>query len=274
VDRASSPTITTYPLVGVVRSVDAGAKRVVIRHEEIPGFMPQMTMPFSVADANALAAVRPGDKVSATLKVRGDHSELADLTVTEPAEPQELTLDLSAGEAKVRPRIPKLEPGDEVPDFAMTTQDGSTQRLSDLRGEVVVVTFIYTRCPLPDFCPKMDERFAELARMVGAVPGRAEKVRLVSVSFDPEHDTPEVLARHAKLRGARPPLWRFAVASHEELSKVAEPLGLMYGPRKDEIIHNLTTSVIGPDGRLVRRLEGSSWSPEDVFKTIRGLLPK
>ncbi len=125
-----------------------------------------------------------------------------------------------------------LEPGEPVPDFAMTTQDGKTLRLSDLRGKVVVLTFIYTRCPLPDFCPLMDGKFAELARTVAAVPGRAEQVRLLSVSFDPEHDTPEVLAKHAKLRGAKPPLWTFAVASHEELRKVAAPLGLTYGPRE------------------------------------------
>ena len=96
-------------------------------------------------------------------------------------------------------------------------------RLSDLRGKVVALTFIYTRCPLPDFCPLMDRKFAELADRIGAVAGRAEHVRLLSVSFDPEHDTPEVLRKHAENLGARPPLWRFAVASHEELGQGRRP---------------------------------------------------
>ncbi len=119
-----------------------------------------------------------------------------------------------------------------VPDFTMTTQEGRTLALSELRGKVVVLTFIYTRCPLPDFCPLMDRKIKELAGKVDAMPGRAEQVRLLSVSFDPEHDTPEVLRKHAQVQGARPPLWTFAVASHDELAKVAGPLGLMYGPRR------------------------------------------
>jgi protein SCO1/2 len=154
----------------------------------------------------------------------------------------------------------------------MTTQDGSTLSLSDLRGKVVVLTFVYTRCPLPNFCPAMDQKFAQLFNMIKGVPQRADHVRLLSVSFDPEHDTPEALARHARLRGARPPLWTFAVASHAELSKVAPAVGLMYGPTPNEIMHNLTTSVIAPDGTLALRESGNAWKPEDLFKTVVGLL--
>ena len=167
-----------------------------------------------------------------------------------------MTIDMSGKTPVLRETTPKLKPGQAVPDFAVTTQEGATLRLSDLRGKVVVLTFIYTSCPLPEFCPKMDAKFADLSRLAGSVASRAEKVRLLSISFDPEHDTPEVLAKHAKLKGAKPPLWRFAVASHAELRKVAEPLGLMYGPRKDEIIHNLSTAIIGPDGKLAALLCG------------------
>jgi protein SCO1/2 len=115
----------------------------------------------------------------------------------------------------------------------------------------------------------MDQKFAELARMLRTSTGRGSGVRLLSVSFDPEHDTPEVLKRHAASRGARPPLWTFTVAEHAELRKVAEPLGLSYGPTGDQVIHNLSTAIIGPDGRLVRRLEGSGWDPADAFRIIR-----
>jgi protein SCO1/2 len=128
------------------------------------------------------------------------------------------------------------------------------------------MTFIYTRCPLPDFCPLMDRKFADLARLLMARPERAEGVRLLSISFDPEHDTPEVLARHARTLDATGPLWTFAVASHEELTRVGPSLGLSYGPTPSQIIHTLSTAVIGPDGRLIRLEEGNRWRPEDLFR--------
>ncbi len=170
----------------------------------------------------------------------------------------------------------RLEPGDPVPDFALTGQDGKSFRLKDLRGFVVVLTFVYTRCPLPDFCPYMDRKFADLAMSISAFPDRAAKIRLLSVSFDPDHDTPEILRKHARIRGAMPPLWQFAVASHAELAKITAPLGLVYGPGKDEIIHNLCTAVIDQQGRLARLEVGTQrnkWSSADLLKTIYSLIP-
>src|SRR5262249_3991373 len=157
------------------------AGEVRIKHEAIPGYMSAMTMPFSYKDRSLLEDLRPGDEVEGLLRVGSDDSELTDLTVTRPAPAPPLTLDLSGGSAEVRPKESILDPGQEAPDFAMPTQEGKPLRLSDLRGEVVVLTFIYTRCPLPEFCPKMDKKFAELAGKVGAVPARADRVRLLSV---------------------------------------------------------------------------------------------
>ncbi len=266
--------VKSYHLAGVIRKVNAEAGEVTIAHEAIPGLMPAMTMPFHVKNKGELEDVREGDKVEATLKFHPDRSELEGLTVTEQAPSPAMKLHVDGGKVELRPALPRLTPGQEVPDFAMTDQDGKSLKLSDLRGEVVVLTFIYTRCPLPEFCPKMDRKFNDLASMIASVKGRSDQVRLLSISFDPEHDTPEVLRSHAELRGARPPLWRFAVASHEELRKVAEPLGLVYGPRPNEIAHNLSTAVIGPDGRLSRLESGGSWTPADLFQTVRGLLPR
>ena len=140
---------------------------------------------------------------------------------------------------------------------------------------MVGLTFIYTRCPVPEFCPLMDRKFADLAGRLSAVPARAARVRLLSVSFDPEHDTPEVLKKHADSRGATPPLWTFAVASHRELARVALPLGLTYGPTPNEIIHSLSTALIDAEGRLVRLEAGSGggkWNPADFLKSIYSLL--
>jgi protein SCO1/2 len=123
----------------------------------------------------------------------------------------------------------------------------------------------------------MDRKFRDLAEAIKALPGWSDRVRLLSVSFDPEHDTPEVLAKHARLKGATPPLWTFAVASHDELQKVAAPLGLMYAPTKTEVVHNLSTSIIGPDGRLALRetglKEGRAWTTGEFLKVIKPLLP-
>ena len=270
--KAEASRPQSYRLVGVVREVDPKAGVITIRHEAIPGFMGAMTMPFEVRaakDREFLQEVRPGDKVEGTLRVRRDSSELSGLEITDYGEAPAMVLGKD-GQLTARPAV--LEPGQPVPDFAVTTQDGATLKLSDLRGKVVVLTFIYTRCPLPNFCPLMDRKFAELARQIGAVPARADRVRLLSVSFDAEHDTPAVLAQHAKRMGAKPPLWTYAAATPEALAGVGPALGLMYGPVKGEVIHNLVTAVIAPDGTLARLERGGEWTPPEVLKVVGGAL--
>ena len=134
-----------------------------------------------------------------------------------------------------------------------------------------MLTFVYTRCPLPDFCPLMDRRFGELALRLGRSAGRVGRVRLLSVSFDPEHDTPEVLAEHARRVGAEPPLWTYAVAEHAELRRVAGPLGLTYAPTTDQIRHSLSTAVIAPDGTLALLALGNGWEVADIDAEVRRL---
>ncbi len=263
-EKAPDRAVKDHKLVGVVREVPAGSRQVVIKHEAIPGFMGAMTMPFTLDDEDLLAELHPGDEVEGLLRVAtvGDEVRsyaLRDLRVTRPA----------TAEAPPPRTRTLLSTGALVPDFAMTTQEGQHQRLSDLRGRWVVLTFIYTRCPLPDFCPLMDRKFAELAGRLKLDPEAPEATRLVSLSFDPEYDTPDVLARHAKRNGAVPPLWTFAMATHDELAPVAEGLGLTYAPGEREIAHNLVTAVIGPDGTLVRTLTGREWSPAALARSLR-----
>lgn len=257
-----SATPRREPLVGVVRQVNRDTGVVAIRHEAIPGFMPEMTMPFDLKGQEALEDVQVGDKVRGTLVIEAGEARLRDVEIVE----------MAVAPSPEPTSVPTLSPGETAPDFQMTLADGRTLWLHDLRGTVVVLTFIYTRCPLPNFCPLMDKNFSELARWVQAHPQRAERVRLLSVSFDPEHDTPEVLRTHSQLRGAHAPIWQFAVANHEELRKVGGPLGLRYALMGDEIIHGLSTAVIGPDGRLVSLVEGNTWKPDELRKTIAGRL--
>ena len=184
--------------------------RVMIRHEEIPGFMKAMTMPFRPADESILGCSTPAtrSRASCTSRSRTGPSATTNFEiskVTKPAAPRAMTLDISKEKAQLREKPRILTVGEEVPDFAMTGQDGKAFKLSDLRGKVVVLTFIYTRCPMPDFCPLMDRKFSELAQRLGAFPKRAKDIRLISLSFDPENDTPEVLRKHAAIRGAIAP---------------------------------------------------------------------
>ena len=146
-----------------------------IAHEEIKGFMSAMTMPFHVSDQDSLDGVKPGDEVEATLHVVRENDvvseyELRGLTVIKPAIPRDGSRRLQ-GKSKPPRTAKAAREGRLVPDFLMTTQEGKSLRLSDLRGNVVAITFIYTRCPLPDFCPLMDRKFGELASRIECRPG-------------------------------------------------------------------------------------------------------
>jgi protein SCO1 len=273
--------IVDYRLRGVVRRVEPELSHVRIAHETIPGLMDTMEMRFLYKDRDLLRELKPGDEVEGTLRVVRENGavieyELKDLEVKKPATGPKLVFDSAKHELRSGEPPKKLEPGAPVPDFTMTTAAGKPLKLSDLRGKMVVMTFVYTRCPLPDFCPLMDRKFAELARQAAAVPSRARDIRLISLSFDPDHDTPEVLRKHAQMRGAEPPLWIYAVASHAELAKIAAPLGLFYAPGDREIAHNLCTAVIDGDGKLARLevgTERNKWSAGDLLKTVYALLP-
>jgi protein SCO1/2 len=280
VRTAGREVVKDYLLTGVVRKVSTDSGHVTIRHEAIPGLMGAMTMPFAVKDRAILDRLQSGDTVEGTLRVREEMGvvndyELRGLTVIKQASPH-LAIAISKAKVPVRERPRKLEIGETVPDFAMTTQDGKLLKLSELRGNVVVLTFIYTRCPLPDFCPLMDRKFADLSQKISTFPARAKHVRLISLSFDPEHDRPDVLRKHAEIRGAVPPLWTYGVAAHDELAKIAAPLGLFYEPGTNEIAHNLSTAVIDPQGKLARLEVGTQrnrWETTDLLKTIYSLLP-
>ena len=253
-----------YPLKGQVLFVDPAKQEITVKHEDVRGFMPGMTMPFKVPDKTEFGSVAPGDLITATLVVEETAGYLVDVAKTgsAPLPP----------EAKLLPRATILEPGDAVPDVSFTDQTGASRRLSDWRGKVVALTFIYTRCPLPNFCPLMDRHFAIVQRQVKAEALLDSRVHLVSISFDPAHDTPEVLAKHAARVGADPGQWSFVTAPWEVIDPFARVFGVAI-MRDDkptqEILHNLRTAIIGKDGRLVRVLNGNEWTPEELLTAIR-----
>jgi protein SCO1 len=255
----------TYELHGQVLAVSPERREITIKHGDIRGFMPGMTMAFKVRDAALLRDRQPGDLVKATLVVQDQNAYLSDIERTGQA-------PLTETAPPVPPAI--LETGEPVQDVVLTDPKGGTRRLSDWRGQALGVTFIYTRCPMPDFCPAMDRKFAEVQRQIAADPSLRGRAHLLSVSFDPAYDTPVVLAAHAARVGADPAHWTVATGDQVAIASFGSHFGLSILPRKPdaEIVHSLRTAVIDPQGRLAAILTGNEWTPDDLLQHFRNVL--
>ncbi len=263
--KDSQTDVVTFPLRGEVTAIDTAHLRIVISHEEIPNYMPAMTMPFKVKDPELLRRVAPGDSVGATLAVSRTESWLEDLNVLRPGET--LTA-LPADQVKLA-RI--LREGEEVPDAAFLNQDGATVHISDFRGKSLALTFIYTRCPLPDFCIRMSQQFADIQRILQGNRALEGKWHLLSISFDPGFDRPGVLKSYGRNYGADFKDWDFLTdpdAGGATLVRFAEPFGLSYEPAEGLFEHNLRTAFIDKGGRLVRLINGNEWKAADVVPLL------
>jgi len=257
-----------YDLKGKVVSVERGRGEVVVEHETIPGLMDAMTMPFALKDKDALNVAAPGDRIQATLVVAGDGAFWLENPMITKAAP--------SGESPASEATGGPKPGEEVPDFSLVNQDGKPVRLGRYRGRALLLTFIYTRCPLADYCPLMSERFAAVSRELAGDPSLKDKVQLLSVSIDPGHDTPKVLrsygAAHTERYGGETfERWEFATGDPVEVKKLAQFFGLEYFAEKDQIIHSLRTAVITPGGRVHKIYRGNEWQPAEAVNDVRAL---
>lgn len=257
-----------YPLKGKVVSVDRAGMKVVIDHEEIPGLMPAMEMPFPVKEPDVLRSMESGDEIQATLVVddSGYRLELPFITKAQPGG--------APAPSAASPAEP--QPGVEVPDFRLVNQDGKPTRLRQSPGRAVLLTFIFTRCPQPDYCPLVSGNFAEINRELEKDGALRDKVRLLSVTIDPAFDTPKVLRSYGggyteKYDTETFERWEFATGDPEEIRKMAAFFGLSYKEEKEQIVHSLRTALVGADGRLFKLYRGNEWKPADVLKDIRGL---
>jgi len=259
-----APEPKRYELHGQIVSVDAARKEVVVDHEDIKGFMPAMVMPYKVQDVALLEGKKPGDMVTATLVVEEVNAYLTTITTTghEPLKTP------SAGPTLTDADM--LKEGDIVPDHALVDQNNKPLPMQALRGHRVALTFIYTRCPIPDFCPLMDRHFSEIQTQIAASPALAD-VRLLSVTLDPEFDTPAVLAAHAKTLGADPARWHFATGAAGDVLAFAKRFGVIVEPGETAtaLVHNLRTAVIDPEGRLVKAYSGNMWTPAELIADLQ-----
>jgi len=253
-----------YELRGKVVSVDRAKGEVAVEHEDIPGFMSAMTMDFPVRDAEALKVLEPGDRVQATLVVTDDAHWLDSLVITRAKPGADITATFNGA------REP--QPGDEMPDVKLVNQDGRPFNTHRLKGRALVVTFIYTRCPLPDQCPLLSANFAQLNAALGRDAELREKAHLLSVTLDPEFDKPEVLKAYgATYAGGKFGDWDFATGDPAEVRRFAEFFGLVYQAEGGQVTHSLRTAVVTPGGKLYKIYRGNEWKPEEVLSDLKNL---
>jgi protein SCO1/2 len=247
---------------GEVRGIDVHAKSIRIKHEEIPNYMAAMTMPFDVRDAALLRGLSAGDEIGFELVVTKDDSWIGSIQRLSGSD--QPAVDESGKE------ISRVQVGETVRDFTLTDQNNRPVHLKDFRGKVVLVTFIYTRCPLPNFCPLMSKNFASLQeRLQKTFPG---KFQFVSVSIDPEFDRPEVLKEYAACHTSDDSTWTFATGTAEQTDSVGALFGLVQERSGGLINHDLRTALIGPDGKLIHLWKSNVWTPYEVQRRVEETL--
>jgi len=263
-------TDRTYTLQGQVLSVAPDRHEATIKHEDIKGLMPAMTMPYKVRDPKLLESVTPGDLINAKLVVETNDAYLADLKKVGQA-----PLEKPPAEAPpASSGFELLKPGESVPDAKFIDQDGRKRSFTSFVGSPLVITFIYTKCPLPQFCPLMDRNFARIQEQLRQ-DRTLQSVHLISISFDPTTDTPPVLRKHARELMADPKRWTFLTGDRDDIDRFGARFGVsvsraLNDPR--DISHNLRTAIIDADGRLVKVYMGNEWTPDMVVASLKPLV--
>ena len=264
------PDSREYQLQGQILSVNADHTEANIKHEDIPGFMAAMTMPYKVKDAKQYEGLAPGDLINAKLIVLSNDAYLTDVKKVGNAPLEKMPEDKTVASSGFE----LLKDGTRIPDeFTFTDQDGKKVKLQSFHGKAVALTFIYTACPMPTFCPLMDRNFVEMQEKIKADP--LFDAHLISVSIDPVTDTPPVLKKHAQKLGADPKIWTFLTGNRDDIDKFAARFGLSTTRAMNdqrEITHTLRTVIIDRRGNLVKTFVGNEWKPSQLFADMHVLV--
>lgn len=258
----------SFTVKGVVREVPADPRTLVIRHEAIPGYMPKMTMELTLANTNEAAGLAVGDEIEFRLVARTDDHFIDRIrrlgTTSAPAVVTNASVQAPAA-------AEELKPGDAVPDFGLATENGAADRLSNHRGSAVAFTFFFTRCPLPDFCPRMNKNLAEARKILLEASDAPTNWLFLSLSFDPEFDRPALLSLHAKMyRGENADRWLFGAMDSKDLTMLAPRLDLKIIKEGGSYSHNLRTVVVDPQGRMFKQFDGNHWTSGELADAMRG----
>jgi protein SCO1/2 len=256
----------TYSVTGTVQRVDWEGQTLVIAHEEIPGYMMAMSMPFEVRDTNEMAGVVAGDRLVFRMRVTQTEGWIEGLEKVgfDPTVAPELRKGV-----RVVPLVDPLYVGDEVPDYTFTNQFGEPFQLQSLRGQVVGLTFFFTRCPYPTFCPRTTSQFGEVAEALAAKDAGVTNWHLLQISFDPDYDSPKALKAYAEQHGYDPERWTFATADMQVLDAVTEQFGCEFGRDGEFYSHNVRTVVINPQGEVSLIITGNTWQVEAMVQSMR-----
>jgi protein SCO1/2 len=254
-----------YSSTGLILHVDQPGSIVTISHDAFPGFMDAMAMPFDLRGDARHVPLTAGDRVKLRLSVKGGHSWVDRLDVTSAA-------PVDAGLEQTPVTHVLVPVGSLVPDFDLVDQSGVPVALSALKGKVAAVTFIYSRCPLPDYCPRMVENFRAIRTRFADRMDR--DLVLLTISFDPQYDTPQVLAEYAASMRAGGPGWHFLTGDPAKIERVCNAFGIQYFPDEGLITHSLQTAVIDRDGRLAATVEGKEFTPRQLGDLIGSVLDR
>jgi protein SCO1/2 len=274
--RGKPPEAKRYPFTGRVMSIDPKSETALIDGDLIQGFMEPMAMSYKMKPASMLRQVAPGDSISAEVVVIEPDPKNRDAEPDYWLENVKVTGHAKAPPAQGSGSLHMPQPGEAVPDFSFTNQDGRKLSLAQYRGKVLFVTFIYTRCPFSDFCPRMSSNFSQIYKQ----SMDDASTRLLSISFDPEHDKPKILRDYGfsvahTHDAALFRRWEFVVPSKTDLTRIADFFALTVKPEGGLITHNLSTAVIGPDGKIVNWYHGGDWQVSDLMKDAAGArIPK
>ena len=259
-----------YSIEGKIIAVNKTDRTATINHKDIQGYMPGMTMEFKIKNDADLEIMKPGDQITGTLVVDDTSSWVEIISITEGG--------AALTPTSVVPGEPK--PGDSIPDFQLVNQDGKPIHLSQYAGKALALTFVYTRCPQPDQCTLMSSNFAAIDRELQKQPDTYAKTHLLTISFDPDYDSPKVMRSYGASHTERYSdetfqHWEFATGSSDQVKGIAQFFGLRYfqdtESGEDQVIHSLRTAVIGPDGKLVKLYRGNEWKPAEIVEDLRVL---
>jgi protein SCO1/2 len=267
---SSAPEPRVYSLQGQVLAISEDRRQATIKHEEIKGLMAAMTMTFKARDAQLLSGIKPGDLINATLVVGENEAYMSELKKVGEA-PLEAAPPPSAPASS---GFELLKPGESLPDTGFVDQDGRARTFGDFKGGPVAITFIYTSCPIPDFCPRMDSHFAAIQRTIAA-DRTLSGVHLVSISIDPITDTPAVLRAHADRLMADSARWTFLTGDRDDIDQFASRFGLSVSRSLTDaldITHNLRTAIVDDEGKLVKVHVGNQWTPDQVIADLKAVV--
>ena len=267
-ESAPSANAKRFDLSGKVVSVEPGKHIITVAHDDIKDYMPAMTMPFTVKGSDwVFGVVKPGNRIAAAYVVDGTDSWLEEVVIT-----QEGSVETNSASG-----TPEPKPGDEVPNYRLVNQNGDAIRIHDYKGKALLLTFIFTRCQDPNQCTLMSGNFANIHQELEKQPEIRNKTHLLSITFDPEYDTPKVLRSYGsaytgKYTDETFDHWEFASGTQDEVKKVAQYFGMRYHrdeAGKEQMIHTLATALIGPDSKLVKIYRVNEWTPEEVLGHLK-----